>query len=151
MPTAAQESLMGLRFSSAAIDAAFGEITPGLANRQLMLSDMARVTERYIRRPFARGTDPYGKPWAPLKRATDQRGLSGGQLVLTGALRGSFSGHVQTDSSLVFGVGSPDYASYHQHGTATIPRRQFVPDGTLPAQWEADLRAAIVKRLGGRP
>lgn len=59
---------------------------------------------------FRSSRDPYGVPWAPLKRR------SGKPLLDTGRLRSSFSYNARRGS---FVVGTNvSYAKFHQHGTA---------------------------------
>jgi phage virion morphogenesis protein len=84
---------------------------------------------------FDQSAGPDGRPWPPLKRPRPKRkGQRAGRdkpLIDTGLLRASMSARHAADhieevhgSSLTFGT-SVWYASFHQHGTQTIPARPF--------------------------
>jgi len=97
---------------------------------------------------FRSQRNPYGEPWAPLKRERtrdkrarlrrEAKGLkSRGQKILlrTKVMRNSTaaiaSGHAG-------GVGIPvGYAAAHQYGTHVIPQRQILPSAEkgLPGTW----------------
>jgi hypothetical protein len=41
-----------------------------------------------------------------------------------------------------------DYASFHQVGTRYMPQRRILPDGALPAEWQAAIKVAIENAFG---
>jgi phage gpG-like protein len=104
---------------------------------------------KQVRQGFARGVDPYGNPWAPLKLR------AGGPLRDTGRLS-EFTVRL-TSTGFVLTAGA-DYAAPHQYGAvilpkngkwltfqsggrwyrlkkAVIPKRQMVPEGSW-GEWE---------------
>jgi phage gpG-like protein len=104
-------------------------------------------------REFQASTDPYGAAWKPVGRMSKRlrRGFSGPRragkpLIKTGALRRS---HVSSASATGVRIGFADpVAVFHQKGTATIPKRQILPEadtGGLPPAW----RATIAKTVAG--
>lgn len=90
---------------------------------------------------FRKSQDPYGTPWRPLKYR------QGKPLLDTGRLRAAAVGQPAdlTTGAVVRVVIPVEYASYHQDGTRTIPRRQIVPDraGGLGPIWTAAFRKEI--------
>jgi len=115
---------------------------------------------------FQTSTDPYGKPWAPLKRwrprdikAARKRARKGlkvrGPVVLvhTGRMRGSVGA---SPSGQVAKVVVPTwYARFHQEGGRFLPRRQILPDNDrLPEKWgdmvEKETRGFMFQRFGVR-
>ena len=102
----------------------------------------AETIEQLIQREFDAGRDPFGKPWAPLAKATLKRGRRPPPLTDTGAMRNSISviargGNlsVHSDSTII---------QYHQDGTRNadgstrMPQRKIFPDlsDPMPARWE---------------
>lgn len=102
---------------------------------------MGQVGEELIelvREGFERQADPYGAPWAPLKRR------SGRILQDTGRLRMFF---VRQKGERMVRVGTPAfYGRFHQTGTKHMPARKMVPDGALPGAWSSRVNA-IVERV----
>jgi phage gpG-like protein len=100
---------------------------------------------------FEAGTDPYGTPWAPLKAREGQPLLDTGRLRNSFAPRGA-ARRVSATESGFFITSNVAYAVFHQDGTAKMPKRQIVPEGDLPANWErefaAELEASIAELFG---
>lgn len=99
---------------------------------------LAEATINLIQDGFDRGTDPYGKPWKPKKKA-DGRGALHGE---TGRLRTGW--HRTKAGAGEFEVApSVEYAAPHQSpkrragGGLKRPRRMMVPTGSrgLPESW----------------
>ncbi len=117
--------------------------------RQLLISA--------TRQNFALGQSPDGIPWAPLKRPRNRprdtrKGRKAGSLDLplrdTGLLMGSLTGG-DIDSiegnELRFGT-SVFYGVFHQFGTRTIPRRQFLG---VTDDLKARINSVIKKFIAG--
>jgi phage gpG-like protein len=130
-----------------------------------VLNALGRTIEEKVRLGFATSTDPYGRPWAPLKVR------QGKPLVDKGQLLGSVSYQVD-GNSVEIGTNMP-YAPTHQYGATieatsakalrffvegkpvfvgrghkiTIPPREMFPTEGLPADWETDSMDAIAEVL----
>lgn len=81
-----------------------------------------------VKEGFENERDPYGKPWAKLKRRT------GRILQDTGRLKGSYNRVYANRTGFKIATGVK-YAQYHQRGTARMVARRMVPNATLPAEW----------------
>lgn len=87
-----------------------------------------------IRLQFRNSTDPYGQPWASVRRA-------GQPLLDTGRLRGSIQANTNGDTMVFF--TDVEYAQYHQFGER-VKKRAILPDDRgLPESWEAIITSAI--------
>jgi hypothetical protein len=105
---------------------------------------------------FRKEVDPYGKPWAPLKRERPRnakarkKGRRGAQKILqnTGLLRASGSTAVIGGRiSVRFPVS---YATFPQSGTKHSEARKLVPDAGPSQTWNAALKrdaGALLKQL----
>lgn len=133
------------------------------------LSDLSRATAEEAREPlntflqqqFRAGTDPYGKPWAPVKPSTLARrkvSRSSTPLTDTATMREGTLVEVRSGgrAGLVIKAGAA-YSYFHQVGfrvyRARVPARPVLPDRGIPAAWrrvldDAARRAAA--RLVGR-
>jgi phage gpG-like protein len=94
-----------------------------------MLKLAAAEALKLVQLGFRKGVDPYGKPWAPLKRR------NGKPLRDTGRLANSFTAR-PTAEGFVVGTNT-DYAPHHQWGApkAGIEQRGMVPQPTLSEPW----------------
>lgn len=110
------------------------------------------------KRNFDEGHGPNGEVWPPLKRPR-KKGRSGEKpLRDTGVLMASLSagrpGSISevTPQGLRFGT-SVAYASFHQRGTRTIPRRRFLGVGVeLRRKMDAvvsEALAEVVRQIAG--
>lgn len=121
--------------------AALAQRLERFADGQWRTGLMGQVGEELVelvREGFERQADPYGAPWAPLKRR------SGRILQDTGRLRMFF---VRSKSASMVRVGTPAfYGRFHQTGTKHMPARKMVPDGALPGAWSSRVNA-IVERV----
>ena len=126
---------------------------PGKGRRAL--TEIARYVHRETMRRFETETDPWGRPWAPLKPATLARRRHGGSRILqdTGRLKGSFHWRVTLDAAVV--RAGVRYAAYHQFGTRSrstgrqiIPPRKMLPESPWPASYREAI-ARIVRRYYG--
>lgn len=110
---------------------------------------MAVAFMKEVADEFRESRDPYGKPWKPVfrnrrrdRRARERRAARGQPLradkplIDTGRMRASVIARaVGSEVRVAIAV---DYASYHQHGTPTIARRQILPEldtGGLGPRW----------------
>jgi len=122
------------------------------------LAAIGRVLKSDIQMGFRSGTDPYGRPWAPL------RSRSGQPLVDRGHLMNSIDFAVE-DNSVIVGTNKL-YAGTHQFGAEIRPRsakalhffvngrpvfarkvsiaaRPFLPWEGLPGPWAGDVKSEL--------
>lgn len=95
-----------------------------------------------IKREFDSGSDPYGRPWAPLLPSTVRR--KGGDRRI---LRRTDALSAQTVARPTSGAGvevtSLDYGQHHQTGTQHMVARKVLPDGpNLPSSWTKVIETA---------
>jgi phage virion morphogenesis protein len=150
-----------IEIDSAEVTAAFNRLLQFARDPREGLDAVGRVMKTKVQLGFHTGTDPYGKPWAPLKSR------SGQPLRDSDNLMGSFDYHVE-GNSVEIGTNMP-YAPTHQHGATIrpkssdpkarlfflvngvpvfarevkIPPREMLPLDGLPADWEEDIVDAI--------
>lgn len=101
---------------------------------------------RLLRRQFADGSDPYGRPWASLRPATIAKGRTPPPLTESGRLRdgtkATASPGGRAGIRLVVGAR---YGYYHQTGYRNaktgrkVAARRILPQYGLPASWKAAL------------
>jgi phage gpG-like protein len=124
-------------------EVARGELMPRIAKR------VGPALLKQVADEFRESRNPYDKPWLPLarersrnRRANARRARAGKArraskpLIDTGRLRASPVARV--DGTQVRVSLPVEYASYHQQGTRTIPRRQILPEqatGGLGERW----------------
>jgi hypothetical protein len=122
------------------------------------LSDLPRAVaveaqeplNRLLQAEFRTGTDPYGRPWAPIKPSTLARrqvSRSPTPLTDTRELRDGTRVDIREGgrAGLVIRTGAP-YAYFHQVGfrvgRQSVPARRILPQFGLPAGWKLVLRDA---------
>lgn len=109
--------------------------------------------DNLIRDQFANETDPYGKPWAPLKASTVRR--KGGNAVIlyrTGSL-GAGSYALNTGGRLVIRYGpAAQYAQDGDAGRGQREPRMVAPAYGPPASWKRAIveAAADVAKRGAK-
>ena len=112
----------------------FGEAAVAKVKRTI-LENVAEEALELIAEGFSKEQAPNGAPWAPLKQ---RRGKI---LQDTGRMRASF--HRKTIGGDRVTIGpAVKYAAFHQSGTVRMVARPMVPDGGLPAKWQARLNEA---------
>lgn len=91
---------------------------------------------KLVQAQFDAGTDPYGRPWAPLRPATLARGRFPPPLTDTWRLRNGTGVRVRPGrrAGLVMRVGAP-YGTFHQTGTRYMRARRILPQQGLPRAW----------------
>lgn len=105
-----------------------------LANRQFMaklVDEISKEAIRLIKKEFETSTDPYGQPWAPLKKP-DKGSRKGGPLRKTDSMYKSIRRKLTRDG---FAISSDDpKISFHNFGTARMVKRQIFPSlsGLIP-------------------
>lgn len=95
---------------------------------------------RSLQLQFATGTDPYGRPWAPLKPST-LRKHGPPPLTDTGRLKsGTFARAGR--GGILIEVGA-SYGAFHQvgfrRGKTRVPARKILPSRGMPAAWRTIL------------
>lgn len=116
-----------------------------------MLSDVPARTaavaaprlDALVRQQFANGTDPYGRPWAPLKASTIARGRRPPPLTASGRLAAGTGVKVRPGkrAGLAIRIGAP-YGTFHQTGTRYMVARRIAPQFGLPKEWRRVLTEA---------
>lgn len=141
--------------------AAFGRLQQFARDPREGLEAIGRVIKSKVQLGFHTGTDPYGRPWAPLKSRAGQ------PLRDKGHLMSSYDYNV-SGNSVDIGTNNP-HAPVHHHGAVirpkssdpdarlrfmvngvpvfarevTIPARQQLPLDGLPQDWSDDVSEAI--------
>jgi phage gpG-like protein len=129
-----------MRITITGLDEAFSGLR---VQQELLLRKVGDASLPFLQEPFIRGTDPYGRPFLPVK---SRHGLSR-PLVLTGAMRDSLNAYRISGSSVEFETTNIPYASYHQFGTEKIPRRQFLPDVELNDRWIRVIESVLLDAI----
>lgn len=127
------------------------------------LDAVGRVLKTRVQLSFHSGTDPYGRPWAPLKSRSGQPLRKSS----AGGLMDSYDYRIE-GATVVIGTNK-SYAPVHQFGATirpkssdpkarlrflvngvpvfakevTIPPREMLPLNGLPQDWSDDVTAAI--------
>lgn len=105
-----------------------------LATRQFMaklVEEISKEALRLIKREFETSTDPYGRPWAPLKRK-DKGPRKGGPLRKTDSMYKSIRRKLTRDG---FAITSDDpKIEFHNFGTKNMTARLIFPklSGLIP-------------------
>jgi len=109
-------------------------------------ADVAATIDNLIDDQFDRGTDPYGKPWAPLAPSTVRQGRRPPPGTDTRELRDSVSVRPLPGAGVGITIGA-DYAEHFDR------KRPILPRGTLPRTWNDAIQAAVdaaaERALGG--
>lgn len=104
------------------------------------IQSLAYKALEIIQAEFDNSVDPFWNPWTPLKRPTHKI------LIDTGNMKASFRiSSIQEDRFEI--ANDTEYASFHQHGTKTIPKRQMLPEDGLPPKWADAFEEIIVNDL----
>jgi len=113
--------------------------------------EVARELTKELQIEFATGTDPYGKPWAPLKPSTLARGRHPPPLTASGALARGTEVTPMQHAGVQIVLGMP-YGFFHQRGTVKMEARKPLPDKAMPRQWQQIINTAVSnafhKRMG---
>jgi hypothetical protein len=121
------------------------------------LAELAKVPSRLARPTVARlnpridemfqtGTNPYRKPWAPLKPSTIRRKRGNTQiLVRTKKLWPGTRFIVNGGAGIALVIGPA--GEYAQAGSPNRAVREVVPAYGLPAHWRADIKAVALAEL----
>lgn len=88
---------------------------------------------------FARGVDPYGRAWAPLRPSTLAKGRRPPPLTDTRAMRDGVSVKPTPAAGIAITFAKEVPAIFHQKGTRYMKRREILPTNRLPAPWSQDI------------
>lgn len=94
-----------------------------------------------LQKEYTTGSDPYGKPWAPLKPSTLRRGRRPPPLTATGKMRDGTKAKPMAGGGVQLEVGRPQ-GVFHQYGTRIMAARRILPQKALPKAWGQILREA---------
>jgi len=131
----------------------FGRFRQALTELSRVPSDVARASARAIqrdmRRNFARGVDPYGRPYLPLAPASLARGRRPPPLR---AYAKAVTAQPMQAAGISLRVDHPQ-AGFHQTGTRYMPKRIVIPDRGVPPKWTAiiedEMARAVRRRMRG--
>jgi phage gpG-like protein len=119
----------------------------GPAHRLEMAKNLAEEARTQVVLGFARGVDPYGKPWKPLRSRVGQ------PLLDTGRLRNSIAGYPHvTLSGFTISTGVK-YAATHQYGATIRARNPTMGFGRAGSSGQDMVTAGkpmLRFRVGGR-
>src|SRR5689334_8171255 len=107
---------------------------------------VAKRIKKDIERYFSAGTDPYGKPWAPLRPATLAKGRRPPPLTDTSKGRKGIKVKPQAGAGLRI-TSDTSYMVYHMRATGNRAARKFLPEGVLPANWSKIWQEELDKKL----
>lgn len=124
MPLTLKVSAKGL----GAITAYLDSTSSRLNNLGPAMQQVGQMVLGGVHRGFETGSEPSGRPWAPLKQSTWARKTTKQMMVESGALQASMQSH-HTSTSVI--VGTPlEYGGHHQtgyrHGAGRVPARPVV-------------------------
>lgn len=109
------------------------------SNEELDKIDMGAIgalITASVKSEFDASQDPFGNPWAALKRPRPKsRNQNNKPLLDSGKLKNSFSYRVLSVNSVEIGTGV-SYAPYHQRGTSKMPARKMLPETSMPQAWD---------------
>jgi hypothetical protein len=114
-------------------------------------TEAAAGINRLLQQEYSQGSDPYGKPWAPLKASTLSKGRSPPPLTASGQMRGGTKATPMSGGGIQIEAPSP--ANFHQSGTKNMAKRPILPEKGLPVAWKAEIDKAVdtqVKRTMGK-
>lgn len=128
--------------------AAIGRLKETLRRLSELPQQVAReakpAIDRQLREEFLNGTDPYGRPWAPLKPSTLATGRKPPPLTDSGALKRGTRVELRRRNGLVLLTGPHGY--FHQVGfrvgRTRVPPRRVLPQFGFPIGWKLILRDA---------
>lgn len=135
------------------LDRAIAELA-SLGNGRIVSVAAANVAQALVAEVqlgFRKQADPYGAPWAPLKRdrkrnidAGKKRGRSSKGKILrdTGRLANSITG-VAVGGQVTVGT-NVECASYHQYGTRYMVDRRILPMMAFPESWAEEVASIIM-------
>lgn len=108
---------------------------------------IAKDIGKAIERQFDAGTDPYGRPWAPLRPATLAKGRTPPPLTATRAGRDSIQVKPGQGAGVMITVGK-SYMGIHQDGAPPrLVARKILPEGKLPPSWKLIYQTALSKAV----
>lgn len=105
-----------------------------------------------LQQEYSSGADPYGVPWAPLKKSTLRKGRRPPPLTASGGMRRGTKAFPISGAGVGFAVPFP--GNIHQGGSVRgLQARPILPrGGRLPATWSlvirSSARAQVLKRVG---
>lgn len=106
----------------------------------------ARINE-LIQEGFDRGTNPYGRPWAPLRPATLAKGRRPPPLTDTGKGRAGVYAKPMSGAGIVL-VSEVPYMRKHQMGAPPrLARRDFLPINVLPKAWNEAIKESLEEQI----
>lgn len=112
---------------------------------QRVARDVAPKLDALIKRQFAMGVDPYGRPWRPIKASTRKRRIAASRgappLTNTRKLR-TGTGAKAARGGVRLVLGAP-YGYFAQVGTGRGDKRPIFPSRGLPAPWRKVIRESV--------
>ena len=139
---------LGVDVNSKAVTDVLNRLSRGMSNLRPVMDSIGQEFESRVSGRFESQSDPLGRPWAPWAESTRENYPQDGNgriLDRYGDMLRSLN-HEPDRTSVRIGFGAVAgpagdvYATYHEHGTETMPRRGLLwadPDkGTLASDDE---------------
>jgi hypothetical protein len=106
-------------------------------------ADASEAIEDLITDQFSTGTDPYGTPWADLKK--------GGRsyLYASGDMQASVDVHPKPGAGIEIQIDAEPFI-FHQRGTRKMVARPIIPNRGIPEKWTQAIAEAYEKRMKNR-
>ncbi len=112
-------------------------------------AEAATEITKELKKEFADGKDPYGKPWAPLKPSTIKSGRKPPPLTAGGTLRDGTEAKPMAGAGIQVTVGAP-YGVFHQTGTSKMAARKILPEKSFPKAWTTAIVNAVKRAFYGK-
>lgn len=105
--------------------------------------EAAENLQQVIEDQFGAETDPYGRPWAPLKPQTVKRKVGDARILRReDIMLDSLQVKPMSGSGLSVTLSEP-YSAFHQIGTRDMVSRPLLPRAGMPSAWSAAIGAAL--------
>jgi hypothetical protein len=108
-------------------------------------AEAADGINRLIQQEYDAGTDPYGRPWSPLKASTLARGRTPPPLTASRQMRDKTRAVPMSGGGIQLEAPSP--ANFHQSGTSVMAKRPILPEHGLPAAWKGEIDKAVTNAI----
>ena len=104
--------------------------------------DVARGIKREINRTFREGTDPYGRPLAPLRPATLAKGRHPPPMTDTGRAKRNVTVRAAQGAGVQI-LSPPHPLIYHFRRLGVRAARKMLPEGVLPSRYRKVWQRAL--------
>jgi hypothetical protein len=112
-------------------------------------AEVSKELTKELQKEYTSGSDPYGKPWAPLKPSTLAKGRRPPPLTDTGRMKSGTVAFPLPGAGVAVVVGA-EYGKYHQTGTSKMEARPILPDKGMPPKWREIVKRVASKAIAGK-